>query len=215
MKSHSRIKSHDMSMRLAMALVISALIFSIPVLPVSAVGTIYGGNAIGVSINPFTVNTAISATGPLPTQGGELDANATSAQDKLVQGDVLLSVITGYNSTTESTTALAGITLLPGTQNNVTADFVKGNSQASCAGVSGASEVDNLKIGGQQINVSGLPNQIVYIPGVLTLVINEQINSTARSGNATSNSITVYALDLHLPTGEQVIVSSTNSTLVC
>ena len=127
------------------------------------------------------------------------------------EAEVLLSVTMGFDNSAESEAALADVTLLPGTSNQITVDFLRAHSMATCTGVSGDSEIVNLQMNGQSIAVSGQPNQTVSVPGVLTLVINEE---TSSSGGGT-NSITVNALDLTLLNGIGIIVSSAHSDITC
>jgi len=174
--------------------------------------TSFSGRAIGVSVTAPLVGTlTLADTGPLPSQGGELDATVLTVSTAYAQADVLLSVTTGFDQTARSEAAVADVTLLPGTSNQVTADFVRSQAVATCSGVSGSSDLVNLQVAGQTITVSGQPNQQVSVPGVLTLVINEQIVS---SGGGT-NSITVNALDLTTIGGIRVIVSSAHSDITC
>src|SRR2546426_10498754 len=186
-------------------------ILSSSVLPVRAdPPTIFSGRAFAVSVTtPPTGTVTFADTGQLPPQGGELDATVLSVQTQQAQAEVLLSVTMGFDQHAESQAAVADVTLLPGTPNQITADFLQAHSRATCAGVSGDSEVVSLKLAGQQIIVSGQPNQTVSVPGVLTLVINEQ--TTSSSGG--TNSITVNALDLALPNGIDVIVSRAHSDI--
>src|SRR2546426_213579 len=172
----------------------------------------FRGRAIGVSVTAPLVGTlTLADTGPLPSQGGELDATVLEVNTQYAKADVLLSVTTGFDQTARSEAAVADVTLLPGTSNQITADFVRSEAVATCNGVSGSSELVNLRVPGQTITVSGQPNQSFTIPGVLTLVINEQIVS---SGGGT-NSITVNALDLTTISGIRVIVSSAHSDITC
>jgi hypothetical protein len=129
-----------------------------------------------------------------------------------VTSDVLLSVAMGdlgrmYGSLAESQSAVSALSLLPGTTNVITADYVSAESFATCGGFWGSSEITNLQVGGLPIAVSGQSNQTVNVPGVLTLVINEQVVG--------ANGITVNALDLTTLAGTKVIVSSASSTLSC
>ena len=172
----------------------------------------FSGRAIGVSVTAPLVGTlTLADTGPLPSQGGELDATVLTVSTTYAQADVLLSVTTGFDHTAKSEAAVADVTLLPGTANQVTADFVRSEAVATCSGVSGSSELVNLQVAGQTINVSGQPNQTITVPGVLTLVINEQ--SSSSSGG--TNSITVNALDLTTVEGIRVIVASAHSDITC
>jgi len=146
-------------------------------------------------------------TGQLPPSGGEIDATPVSAQTQYADAQVLLSVTMGSGSKAESQAAIANAVLLPGTTDQVTADFLMSESVATCAGTSGFSEIANLQVAGQPVTVTGQPNQVFSVPGVLTLVIDEQIT--------TSNGITVNALDLTTVGGIQVIVASAESDITC
>src|SRR5713101_4277039 len=174
--------------------------------------TTFSGRAFAVSATtPLTGTGTFADTGQLPSQGGEIDATVLSVQTQQAQAEVLLSVTMGFDRHAESQAAVADVTLLPGTQNQITADFLDAHSLATCTGVSGGSEIANLQVAGQQITVTGQPNQTVSVPGVLTLVINEQMTSS--SGG--TESITVNALDLTVLNGIRVIVSSAHSDINC
>ena len=95
--------------------------------------------------------------------------------------------------------------------NEITAAFVRAHSVATCTGVSGESELVELRVGGQPIVVSSAPNQVIGVAGVFRLVINEQIDSS----HDRTAAITVNALHLTLVTGDEVIVSSAHSDITC
>jgi hypothetical protein len=145
-------------------------------------------------------------TGPLASSGNVLDASPISIQAPLATADGLLSVTTTFDQA-ESQSALGEMVLLPGNPNQITAYFAYAKSQATCSGVSGYSDITSLAIGGNAIPITGQPNQVVSIPGVLTLTINEQI--------VNGNSITVNALHLSTPLGADVIVASASSSASC
>jgi hypothetical protein len=188
-------------------------ISSSSVLPAHAdTPTTFSGRAFAVSITiPPNQPVTFADTGQLPPQGGEQDATVLSVQTDQAQAEVLLSVTMGFDQHAESQAAVADVTLLPGPPNQISADFLAARSLATCTGVSGESDIANLQLNGQKIAVSGQPNQTVSVPGVLTLVINEQMTSS--SGG--TQSITVNALDLKLLNGIQVIVSSAHSDINC
>ena len=160
---------------------------------------------------PIVGTVTLADTGPLPSQGGELDASLLQANTPLAQAEVLSAFTTGFHSTAQSEASVANIVLLPGSPNQVTADFIRADTTATCNGVSGSSELVNLKVGSQTIVVAGTPNQTVIIPGVLTLVINGQTSSS--SGG--TNSITVNAIDLTTIDGIRIIISSASSDVTC
>ena len=174
-------------------------------------GTQYSGRSTGVSIHTAVLDASFADTGNLPSAGGELDATFVQVDTSLAKADILLSDTMGFDSVARSESAVATVDLLTGTPNEVTADFVRSQSVATCRGVSALSELVNLRAAGQDVVVGTAPNQIVSVPGVLTLVINEQIDG---SHDGTSD-ITVNALHLTLATGEEVIVSHAHSDIRC
>ncbi len=174
-------------------------------------GTQYSGRATGVSIHTGVLDTSFADTGDLPSGGGHLDATFVQVDTSLAKADVFLSDTMGFGSVAQSDSAVATVDLLAGTPNEVTAEFVRSESVARCQGVSGLSELVELRAAGKDIAVGTAPNKVVSVPGVLTLVINEQID---RSHDGTSD-ITVNALHLTLVTGEEIIVSHAHSDIRC
>src|SRR6266571_3704267 len=84
-------------------------------------------------------------------------------------------------------------------------------SGAGCDGVSGASEIFDLTIGGVTYGVSGAPNEVIYeVPGVFSLIANEQTDSSSGAVHA----ITVNALHAWLQ-GTDVTVSHAASSVDC
>jgi hypothetical protein len=175
----------------------------------SATGTTtFSGRAFALYIQtPVAGTMTVADTGQLPSSGGDIDATLLSVQTSVATANVLLATTMGFDSTAESQAAIADLTLLPGNPNQITADFLLSESIATCTGVSGFSDITNLQLAGQKITVSTQPNQVVSVPGILTLVINEQ--------KATANSITVNALHLTTTNGIEVIVSSASSDISC
>src|SRR6266852_8788307 len=80
------------------AVVIAVTIMAAPIIPAFAdSSTTFSGRAIGVSVNSPILNAKLADTGPLPSQGGELDATVLHVQNQLAQADVLLSVTMGFD----------------------------------------------------------------------------------------------------------------------
>src|SRR2546426_10041137 len=195
---------------LGMSLAIAILI-AIPAAAVDGTGTTYSGRAFGVSVHMGPLDAKFADTGDLPPEGGVLDATVLTVQTDLAQAEVLMSVTMGFENKAQSEAATAAVTLLPESTNEIRADFVRAESVATCSGVSGSSELVELRLGGQPVVVSGSPNQVIGVPGVLQLVINEQIDSS----HDRTAAITVNALHLTLVTGDEVIVSSAHSDITC
>lgn len=169
--------------------------------------TVYSGRATGLSVQTPVLNATFADTGQLPPSGGEIEASALNMQTSQAHADGMISVTMGFDNVAQSQTTTSDVALLPGTQNQITADFIRADSSATCTGVAGNSEISNLKLGGQQVNVTGAVNQTVSIPGVLTLVINEHISSGSK--------ITVNAIDLRAASGDRVLISSASSGITC
>src|SRR5437867_29159 len=171
----------------------------------------YGITSIGGRATAMSVSSPLGAvnfmdTGPISSSGGEIDATPITIQNQVATADGILSV-TKSSAQAESQSAVGELVLLPGNPNQITAYFAMAKSLATCSGVSGSSDITSLTMAGQNIEVTGQPNQVVAVPGVLTLTINEQI--------VTSNSIKVNALHLHTALGTDVIISSAFSSVSC
>ena len=164
------------------------------------------GRATALSVSSPLGSVTYMDTGSLSSAGNEIDATPTTIQTPLVTADGLLSVVTGSDQA-ESQSAIGALVLLPGNLNQITAYFAMAKSQASCTGVSGSSDITSLTMAGRTIQVTGQPNQVVSVPGVLKLTINEQIVS--------ANRITVNALHLHTALGTDVIIASSSSSVSC
>ena len=165
------------------------------------------GRATALSISSPLVTTTSMDTGSLASSGQNvIDATPVSIHTPIATADGLLSVAMG-SSDAESQSALGQLVLLPGSPNQISTYFAMAQSKATCSGVSGLSSITSLTMAGQTIPVTGQPNQVVSIPGVLKLTINEQI--------VDHNSITVNALHLQTADGTDVVISSAKSSVSC
>jgi hypothetical protein len=175
-------------------------------------GTTYSGRAFAAFVNVPTLGVGplfVSDTGELPPSGGFQSASLASvAVPGVLSAELLVASTSGANGVARSEASLAQLVVLPGQAAQVTASFVRAMSEATCNGVRGATEVADLTFGGQAITVDPFaPNQRFEIPGVATLIVNEQ---TTTSGEGVQD-ITVNALHLTLATGDEVILSSAQS----
>ncbi len=173
----------------------------------------FSGRAFAVFVDVPTLGVGpvvISDTGALPPGGG-FQSNALLSVDlpPALEADVLVASTSGANGVASSSASLAEGVVLPGHPAQVTASFVRAESEVTCNDIRGQTEIVGLTFGGSNIEVTGAPNQRVDIPGVATLVINEQ---TVSSGGGTSE-ITVNALHLTLFTGDEVILASARSDI--
>src|SRR6266571_8330598 len=175
---------------------------------VGTTSTTYGGRAYGVSTSiPLIGDTTYADTGDLPASGGALFADFTPVGDSVASATVFLSYTRGFLDAGRSEVSASDITLLPGDPFEVVASFAYAGATATCGGASGTSEIPDLTVGGVSVPVTGEPNQIYSIPGVLTLVINEQ--------NGGTQDMTVNALHLTTVAGIEAVVASARSMVDC
>jgi hypothetical protein len=186
-------------------------------LPAAEAGS-FGGRAFGAFVNAPALGVLpefVADTGALPSGGGwEIAGVPDMELGALLAAQTLTASTSGGSyavegSVASTATSLAGLVLFPGNLAEVTASFVRAQAAATLGGISGTTEIDQLTFGGMPVQVTGLPNQQILIPGVAKLVINEQAITTG----LTSRGITVNALHLTLATGEEVIVSSASSSV--
>jgi hypothetical protein len=181
-------------------------------------GVTYSGRAFGAFINVNLLGVAVgpetlSDTGELPPSGGlQTNQLETVSVPGVLSATLMSTMTSGANGVARSEASLADLVVLPGNAAAVTASFVRAESEATCSGVRGATEVANATFGGQAIAVDPFAaNQTFEIPGVARLVINEQNTS---SGGGTQD-ITVNAIHLTVTASgvvaAEVIVSSAHS----
>ena len=179
--------------------------------PAYTSGTSYGGSAYGVaSYVPWFGGTTYAYSGSLPAQGGFLVADFAPVSTGVAAANVFLSYTSGFTDVAMSEAATSDIVLLGGTAFQVVAGFAYARSVATCQGMSAASQVFDLTVGGVPIAVTGTPNQAYSVPGVLSLIVNEQTFSYY--GGA--QSVTVNALHGWV-SGVEFVVSSATSTIAC
>ncbi len=182
--------------------------------------TTYGGRAYGIFVDVPTMgvtNVLVSDTGQLPAAGGQLTSEVLNAVVTgppilfipIANADVLTDTTQGGSNQAQSVALATGVVLLADHAARITASVVRAQSNAACVWTVGSSTVLNLTFGGSAVTVTGAPNQVVTIPGVATLTINEQISST----DSNTASMTVNALHLRLITGDEIIVSHAESSV--
>ena len=171
----------------------------------------YGGRAYGVyAAVPIFGGTYFADTGDLPEGGGVLVADFESVDTGVADASVFLSYTAGFDDLAMSETATSDIRLLADTPTPVTAVGGYTLSVATCAEAYGSTELAGLRVAGLPVIVTGEPNQVYEVPGLLTLIINEQEDSSS----GTTNAITVNALHVWAA-GVEVVVSSAYSSVTC
>jgi hypothetical protein len=191
----------------------AALIVALVTASVALAEDFHVGRAMAVTLQGLEVDPirTFIDTGDLPTPGGSLHAAAESLE-------VCLTLLKSrdLSSTTHSET---GATISQSLQRDVvafdlfpvkvTASEVMAEAHASCTELGGTTLVTDLTFAGEHVVVNGEPNQTLAIPGLATLVINEQIVD-AREGT-----ITVHALHITLAVGGELILSTARAGLAC
>jgi hypothetical protein len=199
---------------LCLALIAALLVSVGPGGVASALAASFGGRAFSAFVNLPSLGAGpvyIADTGALSSDGGWAGATLPgTAAPGVLSAETLVAATSGAltdmaGDQVNSSTSLANVVILPGQLAQVSASFVRAQADSTDVGLSGYSEVDNLTFSGFPIQVTGLPNQRVSLPGLATLVINEQ--------TTTAQGIVVNALHLILATGEEVIVSSASSAI--
>jgi hypothetical protein len=187
--------------------------------------TTYSGRAYAASVSTALTGPMpiyISDTGELPPSGGFksdslLTTRGMSPVSSVLLADVLVASTSGASGQANSSASLARVTALPGSFAQVSASFIQAQSEVTCGGASGSSQVAELTFGGMTVAVSGQPNQTVEIPNpqggppLATLIINEQ--SFTSSG--TYREVRVNAIHLIVPGVAEVILSSAKSDINC
>jgi hypothetical protein len=175
--------------------------------------TTYSGRAYAAYVNTaVTGPITLSDTGSLPSSGGVLGNSLLSANvPGVLAADVLVASTSGSSGTANSSASLANVTVLPGHAAELRVSFVRSETHATCEGLTGNSEIVGLQFAGQTVTVTGQPNQTVTIPGVATLIINEQ----TQANNGNHHEITVNAIHLIVNGVAEVILSSAHSDINC
>ena len=180
----------------------------------------YSGRAFAAFVNVPTLGIRplyISDTGELPSEGGSLSAQLGGVGvPGVLNASLLVARTSGANGVASSSASLVEAGLFPGQAAQVTARFVGAQSEATCDGVRGSTEVTEVTFGGHSLSVDpSAPNQVFTLPDLLgggplaTLIINEQ-QTTVGSG---SRAITVNALHLTLKSGDEVILAGAHSDI--
>jgi hypothetical protein len=176
-----------------------------------------GGHACGVYLNAPRLGiapTVLADTGePIADPGGQGADLHEADVPGILEGRALTATTSTDTGVATSATSIADVTLLPGHPAMLTAAFVRAQADVLDARGSGrwrgVTEIRDLTFAGRSVAVEGTPNQRIDLPGVATLVINEQVTST-QGGVPT---LTVNALRLTLATGDQFVIASARSSL--
>jgi hypothetical protein len=179
-----------------------------PQYPASA----FSGRAIALKASGPLLNADLGDTGPLDPTGGDkfntvLDLNVPG----LLRAEVLRAEAHGAGSKANSEAELARLTLL-----GIQADLVRAIATAECGEqgptVKGETYVADLVVNGKTIPVlSTGPNQVIEVPGLARIVLNEQ----SQSVEGDHGEITVTALHVTLLDSQEIWVSQAEADVTC
>jgi hypothetical protein len=191
----------------------------------------------------------LSNTGPLASAGGFLQTSlltlSPSISPLFLSAEVADALASGQGLQTDAWSSTASVSvglqtaaLLP-PQLSVSADVIQANASATCPNanpasggtanyavtVSGSALLANLKISaaGLPVKVSPNPgpNTVIAIPGVATIVLNEQVSSVSSTSTSGTGNITVNAIHITLDpalaaiAGGDIVISDAKAGITC
>lgn len=101
----------------------------------------------------------------------------------------------------------------------IDATMLQSNAEARCdeatfkITTTGGSDVASLKVNGQGHTVTGAPNQVIEIPGVAKIIVNEQIRPSTRE--IITNAMRVQVLDPDYPVNGELTFAHSRSKITC
>ena len=178
--------------------------------------TTYSGRATAVDATVkvlfASITTRLGDTGPLPSDGGTLQASAvTLTVPGVMSADAAEGTTTGGNRDASSASSVANAAVAVGGV-GITAALLSSQTDANCLGglpgLSGGANITDLELNGEAISISGDPNQtITLLDGLVRIVINEQTR--------TANSIDVSALHVTVGGITDLVLARTHSDITC
>ncbi len=155
-------------------------------------------------------NNTVSATGASMQLGTFASSGAVT--DTVTSTHTATTADVHANSTVQSANILSGLI----TADNVTADAFS-HATATAATSHGGATFVNLVVLGVPITVNPAPNTTISLPGLGSVVLNEQtgpingVNHTSMSVNAIDVNVTLNN-NLGLPVGTHIIIAHANSS---
>jgi hypothetical protein len=179
--------------------------------------TTYSGRATVVSANILGIPATLVDTGPLPANGGFLNASLlTVPLPPTLSAGIAHATTVGQSNFVRSDAGVADVDInVAGV--SITADLLMASAEALCpransSSVNGDSIVLGLMLNGHPVNVDGDPNQVVPLPlGLGQIIINEQTESV----NGGSASISVNALHVQVTGIADIVISHAEAGIEC
>jgi hypothetical protein len=151
-----------------------------------------GGQAAAVRATVLGITTSLAGSGTLSDPSQPVGTGQTVGSiPGLVSAESLHSSVMGWTDQVASETSLSNLALtVAGT--GISADFLQSRALAvSGAAGSGLTAIEGLQIGGVAVSPTGLPNQMISLPG-LSVILNEQ---TQTASGIVVNALRVRTLD--------------------
>jgi hypothetical protein len=193
--------------RIAAVFVITAGLLALAASPAYADVTSVSGGAFGESVNVTPLGLLNVTSGPLPTVtlpaggGGPLTANVLSAcvgPACAILKTGILNVSTqgtlGASGGSSSSASVANVGALTNNSGGLTATAVSSKCSVGPNSSSGSSTLVGASLLGQPLALNPPPNTTITVPGVATVILNEQITT----GGPGDYSLTVNAIHVKL-----------------
>ena len=173
--------------------------------------TTFGGFGYGCKVDTSLTGVVLFGfSGYVPSTGGVKERSLLRASiNNLLDANVLHGSVCASHGRVESLAGAANIHLFPGLLYSLDVGVATSEARTSSTGSNGRSQILNLKFGGKDVVVTGEANQRVSIPGVATLVINEQ--KFFHDGNV--RRVRINALRLTVVGVGEVVISAAEADL--
>jgi len=181
-------RSNQFRFILSKAAVVLAILFVLPaateaqlggILPTSGGSTsTITGDAAAVRATILGLSTTLSDTGALTSATTREASQVAGAVSSVLSAETLHAATFGWADQVASEASLSNLNLSGGGL-SITADMVMARaSQVKGAVGSGSSILSGLSINGVPINVTGLANQVIAIPGGQVILNQQSVSST-------------------------------------
>ena len=197
-------------------------------LSTSSTQTTYSGQATVLDATLLNLpGITLGDTGPIPETGDsrEVTLATLSVPASQTLGTLALEAVVGHATTVaqgdrsraEASVAKVDLTV---SGNTIGAGFLMAQAEAVCeagvAAVSGASQIAELVINGQEIAVTGEPNQTVALPYGGKVIINEQSRTAqGERGDITVTALHVIANDLAGNRVADIVIARAHADITC
>ena len=197
-------------------------------LSTSSTQTTYSGQATVLDATLLNLpGITLGDTGPIPETGDsrEITLLTVSVPESQTLGLLALEAVAGHATTVaqgdrsraEASVAELSLTV---SGNTIGAGFLMSQAEAVCeagvAAVSGASQVAELVVNGQDIVVTGEPNQTVPLPNGGRIIINEQSSmSEGGRGDITVTALHIIANDLAGNQVADIVIARAHADITC